>query len=72
MRLALDAMGGDLAPGPIVAGAVALRVTALAPFDAYPVLHARVPAGGLVLCGALVVAALAPFADRRGIETWTR
>ncbi|HEU4978119.1 MAG TPA: CbiQ family ECF transporter T component [Solirubrobacteraceae bacterium] len=51
---------------------LALGVWALAAgagaFDAYPRLHARAGAREAVLCAALVLVALAPFADRRGIE----
>lgn len=52
----------------IVALAVAGRVAGLAPFDAYPVLHAPVRVGEVVLAIGLVACALAPFADRRGVE----
>jgi hypothetical protein len=56
----------------ILAGAVALRAGGLVPFQAYPLLHAGLPAGGLIGCGGLIAVALAPFADRRGVETWSR
>jgi energy-coupling factor transport system permease protein len=52
----------------LVAIAVAIRAGALAPFQAYPTLHAPVGTGGAVASAALIVVALAPFADRRGIE----
>jgi energy-coupling factor transport system permease protein len=56
------------AAGALFALVVAARVAGLASFDAYPALH--VPAGTdeLLLAGALIVVALAPFLDRRGIE----
>jgi energy-coupling factor transport system permease protein len=47
---------------------VAARAAGLASFEAYPALHAPVGAGELLLAGALIVVALAPFLDRRGIE----
>jgi energy-coupling factor transport system permease protein len=56
----------------ILGGAVAMRAGGLVPFQAYPVLGAALPIGGLVGCGALVAVALAPFANRRGVEAWTR
>jgi energy-coupling factor transport system permease protein len=46
---------------------VALAAFGDEPFSAYPEFTAPVAAGELVLAAALVVAALAPFADRRGI-----
>lgn len=48
--------------------AIAARVAELAPFAAYPALRASVPAGEVVLSLSLVVCALVPFAQRRGIE----
>jgi energy-coupling factor transport system permease protein len=48
--------------------AVGGRVAGLEPFSSDPALHAPVSAGGLALAGGLLVCALAPFADRRGIE----
>jgi hypothetical protein len=48
--------------------AVAVRAGGLAPFQAYPVLHAPVGGEGAAASAALVVAALAPFANRKGIE----
>jgi energy-coupling factor transport system permease protein len=44
------------------------RVAGLAPFHAYPALSAPVDAGQLGLAAGLLVGALAPFADRRGIS----
>ncbi len=62
----------DLAFGASATGILALaigaRVGGLAPFQAYPSLRAPVSAGLVALAGALVVVALLPFADRRGIE----
>jgi energy-coupling factor transport system permease protein len=40
----------------------------LAPFTAYPLVHAPLGAGLWALVGLEIVLALAPFADRRGIE----
>jgi energy-coupling factor transport system permease protein len=47
---------------------VAARAGGLASFEAYPALHAPMGAGELALAGAVIVVALAPFLDRRGIE----
>jgi energy-coupling factor transport system permease protein len=44
------------------------RLTGVASFTAYPLLHLPLSAGLLVLSAALVLAVLLPFADRRGIE----
>jgi energy-coupling factor transport system permease protein len=52
----------------IVALSIGARVANLAPFHAYPVLRAPLPGGELALAAALLVCALLPFADRRGIE----
>jgi energy-coupling factor transport system permease protein len=52
----------------IVAFAVGARATGVADFATYPSFSMPVGAAELALAGALVVAALAPFADRRGIE----
>lgn len=52
----------------IVALAVAARAAGLAPFDPYPALHAPVGVGEVVLAVGIFVCALAPFADRRGVE----
>jgi energy-coupling factor transport system permease protein len=51
----------------VVAVSVAARVSSAAAFSAYPELHVAAGPGTLALAGALVVAALAPFADRRGV-----
>lgn len=51
----------------VAALAVAARLGAWAPFAPYPSLDAPVTAATWALAGALVVAALLPFADRRGI-----
>lgn len=48
--------------------AIGTRIAGLAPFRAYPGLDATVPRGELALAAALLVCALLPFADRRGIE----
>jgi energy-coupling factor transport system permease protein len=52
----------------LVVLAVVARVAGVADFAAYPKLAAPVGGVELVLAGALVLVALAPFADRRGIE----
>jgi energy-coupling factor transport system permease protein len=44
------------------------RLSAAASFDAYPEVHARLDVATLMLCGAVMAAALLPFIDRRGIE----
>jgi len=51
----------------IIVVALSARIGGLAPFHAYPALHA--PAGGSVLAvaGAILACALAPFADRKGV-----
>jgi energy-coupling factor transport system permease protein len=48
--------------------ALGTRVADLAPFAAYPSLRAPVAAGEVGVACALLVSALLPFADRRGIE----
>jgi len=52
----------------IVGLAVGARVANLLPFQSDPSLHAPVGAGGAAAAAALVICALLPFADRRGIE----
>jgi energy-coupling factor transport system permease protein len=52
----------------IVVVAVGARLAGLAPFESDPALHAPVGAGGVAVAGGLLVFALAPFLDRRGIE----
>jgi energy-coupling factor transport system permease protein len=52
----------------IVALAVGARATGVADFATYPSFSMPVGAAELALAGAIVLAALAPFADRRGIE----
>jgi len=52
----------------VAALAILGRVAGVARFDAYPQVHAPVSGGTVVLCVALAVAVLAPFADRRGID----
>jgi hypothetical protein len=47
---------------------VAARVADLLPFQSDQSLHAPVAAGGAAVAAALVICALLPFADRRGIE----
>jgi energy-coupling factor transport system permease protein len=52
----------------VVALAVGSRVGGLVAFHAYPSLYAPVDASVLAVAGGLVLCALPPFADRRGIE----
>jgi energy-coupling factor transport system permease protein len=52
----------------VVALAVSARIAGVADFDAYPSLSAPLGAGELVFAAVLVVVALAPFLDRKGIE----
>jgi len=52
----------------VLALAIGARVADLAPFQAYPSLHAPVGVGQAALAIGLMVCALLPFADRRGIE----
>jgi energy-coupling factor transport system permease protein len=47
---------------------IAGRVAGLAPFHAYPALVVPVAGGQVALAAGLLVCALAPFADRRGVE----
>jgi energy-coupling factor transport system permease protein len=51
----------------VVAVSIVARVSSAAAFSAYPVLSVAAGPGALVLAGGLVVAALAPFANRRGL-----
>jgi energy-coupling factor transport system permease protein len=44
------------------------RFTGAASFTAYPAIHLHLDGTTLALCAALVLAALLPFCDRRGIE----
>jgi energy-coupling factor transport system permease protein len=52
----------------IVAVAVSARATGLARFQSDPALVAPVGVGGLAVAAGLLVFALAPFLDRRGVE----
>ena len=52
----------------ILALALLARIGGVAPFTAYPLIHAPIDAGLLALCAALALAILLPFSDRRGIE----
>ena len=52
----------------VLALAIGIRVGGLAPFRAYPALHAPLPASEWALVVALLACALLPFAERRGIE----
>jgi energy-coupling factor transport system permease protein len=58
-----------LAAAAVVLGvAIAGRVAGLEPFAAYPALRAPFSAGEAGLAAGLMLAALAPFAQRRGVE----
>lgn len=57
-----------LAAGAILPIAVLARVLGWAPLTAYPAFHASVGGAELAASVALLACALAPFADRRGIE----
>ena len=48
--------------------AIGARVAGVEPFSAYPALHAPLPAREVLSACAIVVLALLPFIDRRGIE----
>jgi energy-coupling factor transport system permease protein len=52
----------------VVALAAGARVGGLAPFQAYPSLHAPIGGSALAVSIGLLAWALLPFADRRGIE----
>jgi len=52
----------------IVALAVIARAGGVADFHAYPTLHASTGAATLAVAGGIVLAALLPFADRRGVK----
>jgi energy-coupling factor transport system permease protein len=52
----------------LLALVIGARVLGVADFAAYPSLHAPVGAAEVALSVAILVVALAPFADRRGIE----
>jgi energy-coupling factor transport system permease protein len=52
----------------ILALSVAARVFDLAPFSAYPSLHAPVDAGTVAIALALIACSLLPFADRHGVQ----
>jgi energy-coupling factor transport system permease protein len=52
----------------IVALAVIARAGDVAGFRAYPTLHASTGAATLAVAGGIVLAALLPFADRRGVK----
>jgi energy-coupling factor transport system permease protein len=51
----------------VVAVSIVARVSSAAAFSAYPELHVAAGPGALALAGVLVVAALAPLVDRRGV-----
>lgn len=48
--------------------ALAGRLAGAATFEAYPLVHMPTSVGTLVLCGALMLAVLLPFCDRRGVD----
>ena len=47
--------------------AIGARVAGLAPFAAYPALSSPIDDGVIAVAAAILVCALLPFADRRGI-----
>jgi hypothetical protein len=51
----------------VVALSVALRVSGVTEFHAYPMLSWSITGVGGVLCLCLLACAVLPFADRRGI-----
>jgi energy-coupling factor transport system permease protein len=51
----------------VVAVSIVARVSPAAAFSAYPELSVAAGPGALALAGGLIVATLAPFADRRGL-----
>jgi energy-coupling factor transport system permease protein len=51
----------------LVAIAIGARVGGQAPFEAYPALHSPADVGVLAIAAAVLLCALLPFADRRGI-----
>ncbi len=61
-------MAFGLASIAIVAIAITARASGWAPFQAYPALEAHVGVPEIAASLALIACALAPFADRRGIE----
>jgi energy-coupling factor transport system permease protein len=52
----------------IVASSVIARLAGVADFDAYPSLQVPLGVGELFFAAALVLVAVVPFLDRRGIE----
>jgi energy-coupling factor transport system permease protein len=52
----------------VLALAIVGRLAGAVRFDAYPEVHAPVGAGTTLLCAAVLVVVLAPFADRRGVD----
>jgi energy-coupling factor transport system permease protein len=52
----------------VLALAIVARLARLAPFDAYPEIHAPLTPGAILLAAGLVAAVLLPFADRRGVQ----
>jgi hypothetical protein len=56
-----------LAAAALAALAVFARLSGVTPFDAYPRLATSAGLPELIVCCALVVVALLPFADRRGV-----
>jgi len=51
----------------VVGVSIAARASSAAAFSAYPILHVAAGPGALLLAAVLVAAALAPFANRRGL-----
>jgi energy-coupling factor transport system permease protein len=61
-------LGFLAAAGAVLGLAVLAGVANLEPFSAYPSLRAPVDSGELAVSAGLVICALLPFADRRGVE----
>ncbi len=57
-----------LAATAVLAVSIATAIAGLARFHAYPLVSLGLGPGVVAVCVALTVLALAPFADRRGIE----
>jgi energy-coupling factor transport system permease protein len=61
-------LGFAVSAGALALLTLAARLGDFASFQAYPEVHTGPPGAALALVGALVLLALLPFADRRGIE----
>ena len=61
-------LGFALAACAVLAVSIAAAIGGVEPFHAYPLVRVGVDPGVIALCALLIALALAPFADRRGIE----